>query len=172
MATSASPQASGQGNGQATLSVDDVTKIIADAKTATTDPVSVAMQIFSALGDNITISGSALQQAVTASAILLQGPLADVVNAIQGVTKSADLVSLNISQEVQIVLSGTQVRLNTTVSFNVAETDGLPALNNISGVSVHKFFWIGIQTIQLIETQGRKMVRVVTSAGTKEFPLS
>jgi hypothetical protein len=172
MATSASPQPSGQGNGQTTLSVDDVTKIIAAAKTATTDPVSVAMQIFSALGDNVTVSGSDLQQALTASAIPLQGPLADVVNAIQGVTKSADLVSLNIAQEVQIVLSGTQVRLNTAVSFNVAETDGLPALNNISGVSVHKLFWIGIQTIQLIEDQGQRMVRVVTSAGTKEFPLS
>ena len=100
------------------------------------------------------------------------GPLADVVKVIQGVSKSADLVSVNISQEVQIVLSGTQVRLNTAVSFNVAEADGLPALNNISGVSVHKLFWIGIQTIQLMENQGQKMVRVVTSAGTKEFPLS
>ncbi len=78
MATSASPQPSGQGNGQTTLSVDDVTKIIAAAKTATTDPVSVAMQIFSALGDNVTVSGSDLQQALTASAIPLQGPLADV----------------------------------------------------------------------------------------------
>lgn len=130
------------------------------------------MQIFSALGNNVTVAGSDLQQALSASAIPLQGPLADVVKVIQGVSKSADLVSVNISQEVQIVLSGTQVRLNTAVSFNVAEADGLPALNNISGVSVHKLFWIGIQTIQLMENQGQKMVRVVTSAGTKEFPLS
>lgn len=172
MASSASSQPSGQGTGPATLSVDDVTKIIADAKTATTDPVSVAMQIFSALGNNVTVAGSDLQQALSASAIPLQGPLADVVKVIQGVSKSADLISVNISQEVQIVLSGTQVRLNTAVSFNVAEADGLPALNNISGVSVHKLFWIGIQTIQLMENQGQKMVRVVTSAGTKEFPLS
>jgi hypothetical protein len=172
MATSASPQAPGQGNGPATLSVDDVTKIIADAKTAMTDPVSVARQIFFALSDNVTVSGSALQQALASSAIPLWGPLTDVVNAIQGVTKSGDLISFSIAQELQIVLSGTQVRLNTAVSFNVTETDGLPALNNISGVSVHKFFWIGIQSIQLVEKQGQKLVRVVTSVGTKEFPLS
>jgi hypothetical protein len=171
MATSASPQASGQGNGQAALSADDVTKIIADAKTAMTDPVSVARHIFFALGDNVTVSGSALRQALASSAIPLWGPLADMVNTIQGVTKSGDLVSLSIAQELQIVLSGTQVRLNSAVSFNVNETDGLPALNNISGVSVYKFFWIGIQAIQLIEKQGQKMIRVVTSVGTKEFPL-
>jgi len=130
------------------------------------------MQIFSALGGSVSVSGSDLQQALTASAIPLQGPLADVVNAIQGVTKSADLVSLSIVREVQIVLRGTPVRLNTAVSFNVSETNGLPALNNILGVSVYKFFWIGIQAIQLIENQGRKMIRIVTSVGTKEFPLS
>ncbi len=171
MATPASPQIPGQGSGPTVLSVDDVTNIIAGAKAATTDPVSVAMQIFSALGDNVTVSGSDLQQALTASAIPLQSPLSDVLNALQQVTKSADLVSLTNAQEVQFVVSGTQARLNPAVSFNVAVVDGLPSLNNISGVSVHKLFWIGIQTIQLINNQGQKMVRVVTSAGTKEFPV-
>lgn len=171
MATPASPQAPGQGNGPTVLSVDDVTKIIADAKSSAADPISVAMQIFSALGDNVSVSGSDLQQALTASAVPLQGPLADVVNAIQGVTKSADLVSLTNTQEAQVVLSGTPVRLRTAVSFNVAETDGLPTLSNISGVSVQKFFWIDIQTIQLTQNQGQKMVRVVTSGGTREFPV-
>ncbi len=171
MTTPASAPLSGQGSGQTTLSVDDVTKIIAEAKTTAADPVSVAMQIFSALGDNVTVSGSDLRAALSASAVPLDGPLADVVNAIQAVTKSADLVSVTNAQEVQAVLSGTQVRLNTAVSCNVAETDGLPTLNNISGVSVHKIFWIGIQTIQLTQNQGQKVVRVVTSAGTKEFPI-
>jgi len=172
MATPATPQAPGEGTGPTVLSVDDVTKIIATAKATTTDPISVAMQIFSGLGDNVTVAGSDLQQALTASAIPLQSPLSDVVNAIQQVNKSADLISLTSTQEVQIVLSGTQVRLNPAVSFNVAESGGLPSLNNISGVSVHKLFWIGIQTIELIQSQGQKMVRVVTSAGTREFPLS
>jgi len=171
MATPGSPQTPGQGNGQTALSVDDLTKIIADAKTAATDPVAVAMHIFSSLGDNVSVTGSDLQQALTASAVSLQGPLADVVNAIQEVTKSDELISVTNMQEVQIVVSGTQVRLNTAVSFNVAETDGLPTLKNISGVSVHKFFWIGIQAIQLIQNQGQKMVRVVTSMGKGEFPV-
>src|SRR5208282_481509 len=171
MATPASPQPSGQGNGLASLSVDDVTKIITNAKTAAADPVSVAMQVFSALGDNVTVSGSDLRQALSTAAVPLEGPLADVVSAIQEVTKSADLVTLTNTQEVQIVLSGTQVRLKTAVSFNVAETDGLPTLNNISGVSVHKLFWFDLQTIQLTQNQGQKIVRVATSGGTREFPL-
>jgi hypothetical protein len=168
----ASPQTPGQGSGQTVLSVEDMAKIITDVKSATTDPLSVAMQISSALGDNVSVSGSVLQQALTACAVPLQGPLADMVNAIQEVTKSADLVCLTIAREVQIVLSGTRVRLNTAVCFKSAETDSLPALNNISGVSVHKFFWIAIQTIQLIENQGQKMVRVVTPIGKAEFPVA
>lgn len=170
MATSGSPLPS-QGASVTGLSVDDVTKIIAAAKVAAADPVSVAMQVFSGLGDNATVSGSTLREALSASAVPVEGPLAVVLSAIQQVTKAGDLVTVTNTQEVETVLSGTQVRLKTEVSFAVAEEDGLPALNNIAGVSVHKMFWFSIQSIQLKQNNGQKVVHVVTSGGTKEFPV-
>jgi len=170
MATPISPVPS-QGASVAGLSVDDVTKIIAAAKVAAADPVSVAMQIFSSLGDNATVAGSTLLAALSASAVPVEGPLASVLGAIQQVTKAGDLVTVTNAQEVDTVLSGTPVRLKNEVSFTVAEADGLPGLNNIAGVSVHKMFWFSIQSIQLKQNNGQKVVQVVTTGGTKEFPL-
>src|SRR5271157_2399529 len=119
MATPSSPLPN-QGASAAGMSVDDVTKIIAAAKVAAADPVSVAMQVFSGLGDNASVSGSTLRDALTASAVPVEGPLASVLNAIQQVSKAGDLVTVTNTQEVDTVLSGTPVRLKNAVSFTVA----------------------------------------------------
>jgi len=166
------PSLTDQGSSPTVLSVDDVTKIIATAKNSADDPVSVAMQVFSGLGDNVTASGDTLRDALSASAVPTTGPLQAVLAAIQGVTKNGDTVTVTNGQEVQIQLSGTPVKFQNQVSFQVDEQDGLPALMNIVGASVHKFMWFTLQSIQLIENQGQKAVRVVTSGGSKDIPLS
>jgi hypothetical protein len=47
-----------EGDNVISLSVSDVTRIISRAKGAAGDPISVATQLFSALGENVTVSGS------------------------------------------------------------------------------------------------------------------
>jgi hypothetical protein len=153
-----------------TLSIGDVKQIIATAQLAAADPVSVAMQIFSGLGEQAMVTGANLRDAVAASAVPLVGPITGMLDAIQQVTKLGNLVTLNSSQDVQTVLNGTQVRLKQQVSFEVNQT-GAPALNNIKGLSVHKIFWIDIHSVQLKQSGGQKVVSVDTSAGTREFPL-
>jgi hypothetical protein len=161
----------GQGDGLTGLSVDDVTKIITAAKTAGTDPVTAAVQLFSGLDDKATVSGSNLREALSTAAIPIAAPLDALLSAIQDITKTGDRVEVTNGQEVHMVLDGTPVRLKNEVSFGVAEQDGLPAFQNIVGVSVHKLFWIDIQTIQLIQNQGQKVIRVETSHGSKDIPL-
>jgi len=161
------------GDGVNTLSVDDVKKIITEAQNTllgASDPVSVAMQIFSGLGNQVTASGATLLAALTASAIPLAGPLATVMAAIQKVTKSGDLVSVTSSQDTQAEINGTPLRLKKEVTFNVTQ-GGMPALSNITGVAAHKVFWIDIHSIELKQDQGKKIISVVTSAGTREFPV-
>jgi len=46
-----------EGDNVISLSVSDVTDIISRAKGAAGDPISVATQLFSALGENVTVSG-------------------------------------------------------------------------------------------------------------------
>lgn len=93
------------------------------------------------------------------------------MGAVQNVAKAGVLITLTNSQDVQTVLNGTQVRLKSEVRFDMAEENGLPALSNMAGVAVHKFIWLDIQSIQLKENQGQKVVRVVTSAGTRDIPV-
>lgn len=160
-----------QRDGLTGLSVDDVTKIITAAKTAETDPVTAAVQLFSGLGDKATVSGNNLREALSTAAIPIAPPLDALLSAIQDITKTGDVVAVTNGQEVHIVLDGTPVRLKNEVSFGVAEQDGLPALQNIAGVSVHKLFWIDIQTIQLKQNQGQKFIQVATAHGSKDIPL-
>jgi hypothetical protein len=169
--TTPSTTPSGMGTAMRILSVDDVKKIIADAQVAGTDPVSVAMQVFSGLGDQATVTGANLRDAFSGSAVPLTGPLTTALGAIQKVTKAGNLVTLSNNQEVKLEVNGTQVRLKQDVSLEVAQDTVSPALNNITGVSVHKFLWIDIHSIQLQQNQGQKIARVVTSGGTKEFPV-
>jgi len=158
-------------DGVTKLSADDVKRIIADVRNTqlvANDPVSVAMQVFSGLGDNATVSGADLRAALSTSGVPLAGPLATVADAVQCVTKVGGLVTLTNSQEVQVEINGTKVRLKKEVSFEVAQGEE-PALSNINGVAVHKFLWIDIHSVQLNEDKGKKTVVVATSAGTKEF---
>src|SRR5271154_6209255 len=54
------------------LSAEDVTKLIQQAKSSTTDPVSTAMGIFKELG-NVSVPGDVLRKAVKESGITLAG---------------------------------------------------------------------------------------------------
>src|SRR3984893_18049039 len=92
------------GVGVTSLSAEDVKKIITEAQNtqlAASDPVSVAMQIFSGLGNQASVSGDTLRAALTASGLPLAGPLATVMAAIQNVTKASNLVSVTNSKEIQ-----------------------------------------------------------------------
>ena len=65
------------------------------------------------------------------------GSLSDVVSRIGEVAKLGNRVTLTNVQETQSVLNGKHFRLKAEVTFNVVDEDSLPALTNISGVSVH-----------------------------------
>ncbi len=158
-----------EGNNVISLSVGDVTDIISRAKGSSGDPISVATQLFSALGDNVTISGSTLRQALAASAVPVVGSVSDIVSKIEEVAKVGNRVTLTNVQEIQSVLNGKHFRLKAEVTFNVVEEDSRPALTNILGFSVHELIWIDIRGIQVKQNNGLKIVRVVTSEGTRDI---
>jgi hypothetical protein len=160
-----------QGDNVISLSVGDMTDIISRAKGAAGDPISVAAQLFSALGENVTVSGSTFRQALAACAVPDVGSLSDVVSKIEAVVRLGDRVTLTNVQEIQLVLNGKHFRLKAEVTFNVVEEDSLPALTDISGLSVHELIWVDIRGIQVKQSDGNKIVRVVTSEGTKDIVL-
>jgi hypothetical protein len=161
-----------KGSQSTELTVDDVKNIIAQAQAGATDPVTVGMQIFNNLGDNVSVAGDTLRQALTESGVATDGPMAALVAAAASITKTGSQVAVNSSQEIQTQISGTSIKFDRLVAFTVGMDGGLPTISNIQGAAAHKVFWIGITEIQLRENQGQKILHVETSAGARDFPLS
>jgi hypothetical protein len=153
------------------LSVADVKNIISAAQVGGNDPVSVRMQIFSDLGNNITVIGDVLRQALANSNIAIDGPLSALVVAAQNITKIGSHVTVTIADEVKTVIGGTTIRFKSPVTFDVGTAGGYPTINNIQGVAAHKVFWLDIREIQLRQDQGKRILHVETSAGARDFPL-
>jgi hypothetical protein len=158
-------------SGATNLSVDDVMKLITDAKAGTADPVSTTLAIFQGLGENTLVSGDVLRQALSQASLSLEAPLADVLAAVGSITKAGSVITLVNNQELQPVLQGNTLRLKQNVTFEVALDDGIPSINNIEGIAVHKVFWIDIQQVQLRQQAGQRVVHVVTAHGTRDIPL-
>ena len=160
------------GSSSGELSVEQVKNIITQAQAGASDPVSVGMQIFNNLGDNVSVSGDTLRQALTESGLATDGPMSALVAGAQSITKTGSQVTVTSAKEIQTQIRGTNVRFSPQVTFNAGMDGSFPTISNIQGAAVHKMFWIGIQEIQLRENQGQKTLHVETSAGARDFPLA
>lgn len=160
-----------KGSQSGELSVEDVKIVIAQAQAGASNPLSVGMQIFNNLGDNISVSGDTLRQALTESGVATDGPMSALVAGAQSITKAGSQVTVTSANEIQTQISGTNIKFSPVVTFNAGMDSGFPTISNIQGAAAHKMFWIGIQLIQLRENQGQKTLHVETSAGSRDFPL-
>jgi hypothetical protein len=154
------------------LSVEDVMKLVSSARSGTADPVSASIVIFQSLGESAILSGDIMRLALSQASLSFEGPITDVVAAVVSIAKTGNLITFTTNdQELRTVLHGTPLRLKQTVTFEVGSDGGNPYLGSITGVAVHKVFWIDIQQIQLRQQDGKKIVHVVTAHGTRDFPL-
>jgi hypothetical protein len=156
-----------------TLTLEEVTQIIFQAKAAGENPTLVGVHIFNSLGDNVTLLGATLALALANSEIPIAQPFAPLVNAVQSLSKAGGHVSIALAQETELLVNTTRLRFGKEVGFDVSESDGIPALKNIVGIAAHKLLsWINIQSLQLKQNQGRWSMAVGTSLTTINVDLS
>jgi hypothetical protein len=137
------------------LTLGQVVDLISRAKAVGANPMVIGMQIFDALGDDVTVTGSTLALALTTSGIKVDPLFMPLVNAIQMVSKTGDHVSVSLDQPVE-VQEKIKVDFAQEMSFDVSNDGGNPALNNVEGLSGHKgIFGEAVKTIQLTQNQGR-----------------
>ena len=160
-----------KGSQNAELGVEDVKNIITRARAGAGDPVSVGLQIFNDLGDNITVSGDTLRQALTESGVATDGPIPALVAAAASIAKISSQVTVTSTKEIQTQINGNLIKFSPVVTFNAGTNAGFPTISNIQGAAVHKLFRIGITEIQLRDSQGQKTLHLETSAGARDFPL-
>jgi hypothetical protein len=154
------------------LTVDDLMEIITKAQAAGVEPISSGMRILSGLGVDVAVSGAVLKQALGDSKIVLEESLRDLLESVELIAKNASNVTLTNVKQIEVKVSGTPVKFKTQVTFTIGMDGNNLTLSNISGVEVHKLLWFDIKQIQVREIQGQKVLSVVTSGGTRTFPLA
>jgi hypothetical protein len=155
-----------------TLTLDQVTQLISQAKSAGANPLLLGIQMFNDLGDNVTLPGPTLALALTTSAVLVDPSLAPLLSAIQNISKAGNHVSIALNQDTELSLKNTRIKFAKNTSFDVSDDAVSPALNNIVGLAGHKLFLVNVLSIQLTQNQGRWSVAVKTPLKTIDFDLN
>jgi len=155
-----------------TLTMDQVTQLISQAKTAGSNPLLVGIQMFNNLGQNVTLPGPTLALALTGSGVAVDPSLAPLLSAIQNISKSGNHVSIALNQDTELSLKHTRIKFAKDTGFDVSDDAASPALNNIVGLAGHKVFWVDVQSLQLTQNQGRWSVAVKTPLETIDFELN
>jgi hypothetical protein len=155
-----------------TLTLGQVMQLISKAKSAGANPVLLGIQMFNDLGDDVTLPGPTLAQALATSGIPVDPSLAPLLSSIQNISKARTHVSISLKQDTELSLKNTRIKFAKDTSFDVSGDAIRPALNNISGLAGHKVFWVNVQSIQLTQNQGRWNLAIETPVKTISFDLS
>jgi hypothetical protein len=158
-------------SGAIALTVEDVKKIIRQAQNGGSDLAALVFQIFSGLGPSATVSGDVLRQALQESSIALREPFALILGGIDKIEKDQNIVLVTRPAVAEVNVSGTRLRIQPELRFDVGTRDGAPGLSNITGLSAQKLFWIDIQSLEWLVANGQKILRVITAVGTRDIPI-
>jgi hypothetical protein len=155
-----------------TLTLNQMTQLISQTKSAGANPLLMGIQMFNNLGDNVTLPGPTLTLALTTSGVPVDPSLAPLLSAIQNISKAGPHVSISLNQDTELSMKNTRIKFAKDTSFDVSDDPVRPTLNNIIGLAGHKVFWVNVQSIQLTQNQGRWSVAVETAVKTITFDLN
>lgn len=155
-----------------TLTMDQVTQLISQAKSAGPNPLLMGIQMFNNLGQNVTLLGPTLALALTSSGVPVDPSLAPLLSAIQNISKVGSHVSIALNEDTELSLKNTRIKFAKDTSFDVSDDAASSAFNNIVGLAGHKLVWVNVQSIQLTQNQGRWSVAVKTPLKTIDFDLN
>jgi RHS repeat-associated protein len=118
------------------LSAEDVSKAIQSAKQDTGPNAKKAVDFLNSLGTNWNLSGDILRQALKDSKVDAHG----VDKNVDSVARSGDKVTVQLNKGLNFLEI---YKTKTTISFDVGDVKGRPALLNIQGVEVfHGYHYV------------------------------
>jgi RHS repeat-associated protein len=154
-----------QGNAQnqtTVLTVQDVVKIIEQAQKSGSDPVTTAIQIFNSLGNNVSVTGDALRQAIAQTNLNLDNTTKALLASAKNLAKAGNVITIENNGKGSVHIDAqTTLKFAATVSFSVGLSNGLPALQNIKGLSGEQGLLKGdISAMQVVKHDGGTFLRL------------
>jgi RHS repeat-associated protein len=116
------------------LKLEDVINIIQQVRKGSADPVTMGMNIFNSLGNNVTVSGDVMRQALKDTGIALGGAGADLISHADNISKSGNAVTIANKSDYTTTLGTNILKIDKKVSFNIGTEGGLPVLSAITGL--------------------------------------
>ena len=117
------------------LSADDVSKGIQSAKEDTGSNAKKSVDFLNSFGTNWKLSGDALRQGLKDSKVDAHG----VDKKVDSVSRTGDQVTVQLNKGINLLIYKTK----TTITFDVGNKGGRPALVNIQGVEVfHGYHYV------------------------------
>jgi RHS repeat-associated protein len=117
------------------LSADDVSKGIQSAKEDTGSNAKKSVDFLNSFGTNWNLSGDALRQGLKDSKVDAHG----VDKKVDSVSRTGDQVTVQLNKGINFLIYKTK----TTITFDVGNKGGRPALVNIQGVEVfHGYHYV------------------------------
>lgn len=153
------------------LTVEEVNQVIHQAQAGGEDPAALVLQIFSGLGPSVSLSGDVLRQAFQEGAITISEPFSSILAGITKIVKDENALIITRPTQTEFSVSGTRLRIRPELRFTVGTEDGRAVITGISGLSAHKILWFAIQSLEWLTDEGHKILRVGTSAGTRDITI-
>jgi hypothetical protein len=148
---------------QQQMSVADVSKVIQQAESSKSDPVTTAVNLFNGLGTNATVSGSTLRTALSNNGVSVTGNNGKLLNNIESISKSGNNVTITNRRK----LTAGYVSEQKQVSFSVGTLNGRAAITNIRGVSAGVgFFKFGVHSVEVASVSGQTATLKIRYDGT------
>jgi RHS repeat-associated protein len=115
--------------------LEDLVKMIQEAKASTSDPVTTVIKIINGLGADVTVSGATLRDALAKANVPLDSNTSALLSNADTITKKGSKVTITNKAEGKAQLGDTEVTVAAKVSFNVSVGNGLATIDHIKGLT-------------------------------------
>lgn len=153
------------------LTEGDMKEIISQSISKSAEPIALTMGLFGKLGDRVTVTGDVLRKGLADSGIAVTGPTSMLIESVRSIEKNGNTIAVTNDQDLSVKINGEGVRVKATVTLTFITGGDSLAISNITGVAVHKLLWFDVKQVQLSGNQTHKIIHIVTSGGSREFPL-
>jgi hypothetical protein len=142
------------------LGAKEVTGIIKQAQESKADPVTTVANIFNNLGQNVSVKGDTLRQAITKAELKLDEFSSTLLANADSISKSGNHVTITSTKDTPGKIQGYEINIRKIASFDVSISKGGATIGNIKGVEAKFGLWIDVTKVATIRQNDHTVLQI------------